>query len=102
MIANQESPRSEIALADALRRGIVGRTSGRMRELDVQVEANRITIRGVCSSYYVKQLAIQEVCKLFADGLPCYLDMDFHVDDRPTALWHHSRPMSNPLPAGNA
>ena len=42
-----------------LERQIVQRTLGRVRDLHVETQDNRVVVRGFTPSYFVKQLAIQ-------------------------------------------
>ncbi|MBX6311944.1 MAG: BON domain-containing protein [Isosphaeraceae bacterium] len=44
-------------LADSLERLIQSRTHGRVRDLRVVLEGQKVVIRGRVSSYYMKQLA---------------------------------------------
>ncbi|MGE3780744.1 MAG: hypothetical protein AB7F89_26385 [Pirellulaceae bacterium] len=46
-------------LQAAIRRRISERTGGQIQSLEIAVEANRIVISGIASSYYHKQLAVE-------------------------------------------
>jgi hypothetical protein len=48
-------------LEQALERGIVQRTWGRIRQLRVKLTDGRLTVRGYAASYYAKQLALAAV-----------------------------------------
>jgi hypothetical protein len=49
------------ALEQAVRRRIAQRTWGRLRQLQVEVDAQRVIVRGRSPTYYLKQLALAAV-----------------------------------------
>jgi hypothetical protein len=49
------------ALEQAVRRRIAQRTWGRLRQLEVEVDAQRVIVRGSSPTYYLKQLALAAV-----------------------------------------
>jgi len=68
-----------------LQRVINERTAGRLRHLEIEVQEDRILVRGTSSSYYVKQLAIDSLLKALDGSQVQTLDMVIHVDDAPFA-----------------
>jgi hypothetical protein len=61
MIANPPS------LADTISRRIALRTSRRVRELDVEIHSDGVTLRGRTTSFHVKQLAQHGVREVLPD-----------------------------------
>lgn len=86
MIAKRES--SADILESTLQRVIIDRTAGRLRQLEVAVQDDRIVVRGTSSSYYVKQLAIDSVLKVLDETQTSRLEMHIEVDDAPSLTWH--------------
>ncbi len=62
------------ALEQAVRRRIAQRTWGRLRQLEVEVDAQRVVVRGSSPTYYLKQLAIAAVQEALP-GTPVELDV---------------------------
>jgi hypothetical protein len=54
-------------LRDELATHILARTGRRLRNLDIQVQAERITLRGQAASFHIKQLAQQGVRDVLPD-----------------------------------
>jgi hypothetical protein len=54
------SPQLEIELESRVN----ARTGRRVRNLAVELRPERIVLRGLASTYYVKQLAQQEICDI--------------------------------------
>ncbi len=70
-------------LEQAIERHIKERTWGRVRQLRVEANKDRIFVFGLSSTYYVKQLAIQAVLEILASGAypPVVIDLDVAQDD---------------------
>ena len=58
------------ALPLTIERHIARRTWGRVRQLVIEVNGDRVTVRGCAPSYYVKQLAIQACLEVTEAPLP--------------------------------
>jgi hypothetical protein len=75
---------AETATADlnelplTIERHIARRTWGRLRQLVIEVNGKRVTVRGCAPSYYVKQLAIQACLEVSEPPMP-QLDVDITV-----------------------
>jgi hypothetical protein len=66
-------------LSRGLERLIAGRTWGRLHDLRVEIDGERVSVRGRAPSYYVKQLAIQ-ACLQATETMPLpRLDVDIAV-----------------------
>jgi len=72
---------NDTGLAELIRLMVTERTTGRMRDIQVYLRKGRICVRGVTSSYYVKQLAIQGVLGALEGSEPHAVDIDIRVDD---------------------
>jgi len=66
-----------LQLDELIRARISQNTGGRIRALEVELIEDRVVIRGVTTSYYLKQLALQAV--LEAVGGPGTMHIDFLV-----------------------
>jgi hypothetical protein len=64
-------------LPRTLEQQIEKRTWGRVRQLRVESDRNRIIVRGSTPSYYVKQLVVQAILESLAGeaGVPVSLDI---------------------------
>jgi len=63
-----------------LERQIVQRTLGRVRDLHVETQDNRVVVRGFTPSYFVKQLAIQASLEVLdLEHTPRELDIQLDV-----------------------
>lgn len=58
MLVADAVPTNAAALEQIIERQIRERTRGRIRGIQVAIDDNRVTVRGVSPTYYVKQLAI--------------------------------------------
>ena len=56
--AREANTREATGFERMIERQIHERTRGRIRDLQVTVSDNRVTVRGVSPTYYIKQLAI--------------------------------------------
>ncbi len=75
-LANADSHRE---LSRGLERLIAGRTWGRLHDLRVEIDRERVAVRGRAPSYYLKQLAIQ-ACLEAAETTPLpRLDVEIAV-----------------------
>jgi hypothetical protein len=63
------------------------RTGGRIRNLQVAVAGNRVTIAGLAPSYYAKQLALQAARESLGQGARVALDIE--VTSAPPAAEGH-------------
>ena len=69
------------AMEQAIRDGIVRRTGGRVRMLEVEVKGELVVIRGRTSCYYLKQLAIQAVLEVVGFARPVRVELDVPATD---------------------
>ena len=53
--------------ASAVVRVVVTKTYSGVQSLQVYLEPNRVTLTGICESYYIKQLAQQSVMGMIVD-----------------------------------
>ncbi len=73
-------------LEQAVHRRIAQRTWGRVRQLHVEVDAQRVIVRGSCPTYYLKQLALAAVQEALP-GTPVEFDLIVAgADRRPTGI----------------
>ena len=72
-------------LAQAIERRIAQRTWGRIRQLHVEMTADRVVVHGFSSTYYVKQLALQAVREV-ASSAPLEVDILVGAADAGAAL----------------
>ncbi len=54
-------------LATLITRNVVKRTYDGVQALKIDTEPDRVTLSGICESYYIKQLAQQAVMGMVAD-----------------------------------
>jgi hypothetical protein len=71
-------------LQRALEREIARRTWGRIRQLRIELTKGRLTVSGHTSSYYVKQLALAAVRKVYST-VPVDLDIQVIRGSQPCA-----------------
>lgn len=77
MVENR--PRVDPAdLAGSLQRQINWRTWGRIRQLHVKAQTDRVVIQGMTSSYYLKQLALSAVQEVMGSAatMPVVLEIE--------------------------
>jgi hypothetical protein len=67
-----------VDLAGRILRRISARTGGQIRGLEVVVTGNRVAICGRASSYYHKQLAIEEIRREAGPAVAIQVDVDIH------------------------
>jgi hypothetical protein len=73
------------ALEQAVRCRIVQRTWGRLRQLQVEVDTDRVVVRGSSPTYYLKQLALAAVQEVIP-ATPVELDIQVaNAEARPTS-----------------
>lgn len=65
--------------AARIRSQIMRKTSGRVRQLSVETASDRIVVRGLAPSYYVKQLALHAVLEALAGSPAGELVLDVEV-----------------------
>lgn len=76
-------------LKNLLELQILGRTWRRVRNLDVQVEPERIVLHGLACSYYLKQLAQQTVREMLPSiGLENRICVDYALGLVPMVNWN--------------
>ena len=63
------TPSQHVALAAVIRRDVKERTSGRVADLEVSVDAAGVRLRGRCATFYCKQLA-QHAAMAVTAGTP--------------------------------
>lgn len=82
MLHEQAVPTNAVAAFETIiERRIAERTWGRIRDLRVEVTAERIVVRGWTSTYYVKQLAIQALLEETRTTMSFpVIDMEIVVD----------------------
>ena len=73
-ISESKFPTRGPELEEDLERRIIQRTWGRIHQLHVEWNGDRVIVRGYSPSYYVKQLALVAVQEL-GDTLPVELDI---------------------------
>jgi BON domain len=71
-----------------LQRHIDLRTGGRIRNLQVTVADDRVTITGLAPSYYAKQLALQAARESLGQAAGVALDIDVVASAAPAAEGH--------------
>lgn len=67
------------SLEEALERNILHRTWGRVRHLQVEVDAAQTVVRGKTSTYYLKQLVVAAVLEVL-DSTPLKMDVVMEID----------------------
>jgi hypothetical protein len=76
----QKSQLGNAELLWNLERQIVQRTLGRVRDLHVETQDDRVIVRGFTPSYFMKQLAIQAALEVLdREQRPRELDMQLDV-----------------------
>src|SRR5262245_37713201 len=79
MKAAQESGQPKPSKLDQdIKERIAQVTGGRIHDLEVELTDDRLVIRGICASYYVKQLALQAVLDVVGD--PAAINLEFNVE----------------------
>jgi osmotically-inducible protein OsmY len=63
-VIQPQSTAPHVPLALSIRRLVMHRTTGRVRDLEVEVHNSHVRLKGRCSSFYCKQLAQQAAMDL--------------------------------------
>ena len=79
MIARLESLAQLAGLEQTIKRGIVHRTLGRIRRLEVELTENHLVIRGWAESFHLKQLVIQGMFDVIGMSGPRRFDIDVRI-----------------------
>jgi hypothetical protein len=67
-------------LAEAVKHRIVQRTAGRIHNLEVELVAARLEVRGQAASFHVKQLAIQGALEeVNSSGIAQHFEIDVKI-----------------------
>ena len=100
MSAEQEggalSAEPQQALERAIERQIMQRTWGQIRALEVKVSHDLVIVRGRAPSYYVEQLALQEVLDLIESASTMRIELNIQVASPRTRPEGHSGRASPP------
>jgi hypothetical protein len=75
----EDSDSTGAALEENIERRIVKRTWGRMHQLRVEVNGNRVIVHGCTSRYYDKQLAIQAALEAMSCNPDSRIEVDIEV-----------------------
>src|SRR5437870_172677 len=76
----QDRPRPCVPdLEQTLAHQIIQRTWGRIHQLHVQVDQDRVLVQGCTSSYYVKQLALLAVLEVLGSDDLVRIELDIQV-----------------------
>ncbi len=76
------------ALERALTQRIALRTRRRVHRLEIEIDADRIVIRGATASHHVKQLALTAVLEVIGSAAEAAIELDIEVAaSRDDALW---------------
>ncbi len=79
MKTKQGRPPQRSEFEDAVVHRILHRTNGRVQTLEVEVIGNRVIIRGITTSYHLKQLAIQSVIDVISANPGVTIEIDMQV-----------------------